>query len=159
MPPSRAALLDEIERAFAGIPRPVRLTRVAPERNHDSMSVSSAFLGKSWRDLTPDLIQSRPEAIAFFSPEGFRYFLPGYLLLAIQDINSLDVALVALLNALAGPTDHYERLHALTRDQLKTVLGVLEALTPADCDPLFWDFCRAKEGVLNLLTRPTGSNL
>jgi hypothetical protein len=119
------------------------------------MLVSAAFRGNSWRSLTPELIQSRPEAIAFFSPEAFRYFLPGYLVLAIQDVNSLDVALVALLNALAGPTDHYERLHALTKDQLQTVLSVLEALTPADFDPLFWDFCRAKEGVLEFLTRPT----
>lgn len=67
----------------------------------------------------------------------------------------MDVAFDSLLGSLAGPTFLEERLGPMNADQLRTVLAVLEELSPQSAEDVdYWDFERAKEGVLEFLTRP-----
>lgn len=152
-------LAEKVRRSFRDVPAPVRISVLRGDEDFESFLVEQAFREKHWGDLTPELAQSRPQAIAFFSPEAFRYFLPGYLLLALEDISSLDVSLISLLSALAGPTYHQERLGMLSEIQLATVLAVLDALTPEEAHPMYWDFEQAKQGVLEYLTRPEQKKL
>lgn len=151
---SAELLAARIRRSFLDVPAPETITALPEEEDFESALVTQAFRGKDWSELTPELLRSRPEAMAFLSPEAFQYFLPGYLLLALQDVAELDVSLIGLLYALAGPTRREERFKLLTEDQLSTVLAVLDAITPEEADPMFWNFVHAKEGVLEYLTRP-----
>lgn len=154
LPEDAQALAARVSRSFLEVPAPDRITVLPAEEDFESALIMQAFRGKHWSELTPELVQGRPEAIAFLSPEAFRFFLPGYLLIAIQDLSGLDVSLIGLLYAMAGPIRREERFQMLSEEQLLTVLSVLEALTPEEEDPMYWDFERAKEGVLEYLTRP-----
>lgn len=153
-PLNHRLLAEKVRQSFGDVPAPSRISVVPGDQDFESYLVEKAFHQKRWSDLTPELAQSRPQAIAFFSPEAFRYFLPGYLLLALEDISSLDVSLISLLSALAGPTYHEERLGMLSETQLATVLAVLDALTPEEAHPMYWNFEQAKQGVIEHLTRP-----
>lgn len=152
-----ALLAVRVKRSFHDVPEPNKITTLSESEDFESASISEIFRGKHWRDFTPQLAQSHPDAIAFFSPEAFRFFLPGYLLVALQDPHALDVSLISLLGALAGPINQEERFRMLNEAQLHAVLAVLDAITPEETDPYFWDFVRAKDGVLEYLTRP-GAN-
>ena len=148
-------LAARVKRSFRSVPGPERITRLEPWEDSESGAITAMLQGKHWSELTPELVQGQPDAIAFLSAEAFRYFLPGYLLIALEDATDLDVALIGLLNALAGPTNQEERFRMLKEDQLLVVMDVLEAITPEESDPLYWYFVRAKEGVLDHLTRPS----
>lgn len=147
-------LANFVRYAFRDVPAPTRITTLSEFTDRESSLVSAAFREKHWTNLTPQFVQAHPDAIAFFSPEAFRYFLPGYLLLALQELSGLDVSLVSLLNALAGPAQHEERLRLLDEAQLSAVLAVLDAITPKPTDAIYWNIQYAKEGVLEHLTRP-----
>lgn len=152
---SRAELAARIERSFSDLSPPMLITVVPGEDDLESRAVARAFGGRHWRHITPGLVQSRPEAIAFLSAEAFRYFLPGYLLLALRNIEALDVSFDSLLSALAGPVHHEDRMSILSPEQLEVTLEVLNALAPPSADdPSYWDYEHAKQGVLEYLTRP-----
>jgi len=146
-------LAARVRESFRDVPAPDKITTLPENEDCDSAWAADTFRGKHWSELTPQLVQSCPDAIVFLSPEAFRFFLPGYLLLALQDLYGMDVSLSSLLWALAGPY-YEERFSLLTEDQLLTVLAVLDAVAPDETDPTFWEFAHAKEGVLEYLTRP-----
>lgn len=104
--------------------------------------------------MTTSLVAKEPDALIFFSPIAFRFFLPGYLILALEDPEGMDLALNTLLSTLAGPYQKEENLGLLNQAQLEITLEVLEALEPDREDPLYWDVEKAKEVVLDFLTRP-----
>jgi hypothetical protein len=149
-------LVARIKRVFADVPRPdARITSLRPEEDFESEQITREFEGVHWSGLTTEILQRQSAAMAFFSPDAFRFFLPGYLLLALKDPIGMDVSLNAMLSALAPPS-HEERLAPMTREQLLVTLAVLETITPPeDEDVEHWEFERAKDGVLDLLTRPS----
>ncbi len=154
----QAAMLErKVKRAFHDVPWPSEPLTVGVGMGSEPTEVAEAFAGTHWKEISSTLVRSQPDALAFFSVPAFRFYLPGYLLLALKDREGMDVALDSLLSALAGPVHQEERMEALTGDQLEVVLEVLETITPSEDDPSFWDFGRAREAVLERLTRPRRS--
>jgi hypothetical protein len=86
MNPSRLeALKQEIAAAFADVPYPGD-ERIA--YNHDDWEgarLSDAFKGKHWGTLT--LQELREHDMYFLSHDGFRYYLPAYLLASLSSLD------------------------------------------------------------------------
>lgn len=47
-----------------------------PER----LEIRNAYAGYAWNDVPEELLYKECDALHFFTPEGFRYFLPAFLL-------------------------------------------------------------------------------
>ncbi|NNE82976.1 MAG: hypothetical protein HKN28_03300 [Alphaproteobacteria bacterium] len=100
-----AIALEKIVQAFAG--------RTAPSVMTDSMQLSDAeyaevrsFEGLRWQDVTFDQIQQCPDAVFWFAPEAFCYYLPGIMSAGLKekrtDTNAYD-SLIGCLNRSPEP--------------------------------------------------------
>lgn len=97
--------LDLIERAFAGRSRPPVMT--------DSMQLSDveyaevmSFEGLAWQDVTFEQVRVQADAVFWFAPEAFCYYLPGLLAAGLRegrsDTNAYD-ALIGMLDRSPEP--------------------------------------------------------
>lgn len=88
-------------------------TRVRPSLMSDSMQLSDqeyaevmSFEGMDWREIGFDQIQRNPDAVFWFAPETFCYFLPGFLSAGLRegrtDTNAYD-ALIGMLDRSPEP--------------------------------------------------------
>ena len=83
----REALKQQIQDAFAGAPRPED-DRIAYNPNYwEGDELAQAFKGRHWMDLTHAELQYH--SASFLSHEGFRYYLPAYLMAALDDYGNL----------------------------------------------------------------------
>ncbi len=98
--------LDLISAAFAGRPMPKILTESASLSKHEREDVDF-FQGKDWRVLTGDDIQSHHEAIFWFSPKAFCYYLPGFLSAGIKENRPDLLVFDSILNMLDRSPDPY----------------------------------------------------
>jgi hypothetical protein len=53
--------------------------------------VASAFKGKHWSELEVTFLRRHADAIFFFTPESFRFFLPAYLLAVVLSYQDSDI--------------------------------------------------------------------
>jgi hypothetical protein len=97
--------------------------------------LSLSFRGRSWQALSVrDVFEHE---IALLSPEAFRYYLPAYLLAALdRQPESWDVRLatIHLLGASEQRMREYleERFRQLSIQQVETVIAFLEYVTLTD---------------------------
>lgn len=84
-------VVSEIERAFSDAPYPGDDHIVTPLvidgrecRDLEREEIAAAFRGKSWDDLTREAIHFHYHALPFLTAEGFRYYLPAYLIAALD---------------------------------------------------------------------------
>ena len=94
-----ALALDLISSAF--------INREPPSLLTDSMQLSDlefeevmSFHGKQWQDITFDLVERCADAVFWFSPEAFCYYLPGILSAGLRetrwDSNAYDAIIGCL---------------------------------------------------------------
>jgi hypothetical protein len=152
-----AAALARIEAAFNG--------RAAPEEMSDSMQLSDAeydevmaFAGMRWQDLGFDLVERNADAIFWFSPAAFAFYLPGFLAAGIcegrTDSNAYD-AIVGMLDRSPEP-DWWDdffcpRWALLTTDELEAVAAWVDWLRREQADafhPNSYDRARATLALL-----------
>lgn len=102
--------------------------------------VARHFRGKHWRDLTTDFLRKHADAIFFFSPAAYAYFLPAFLRSSIEDFESADVVpsnvVVSLSRSLSGwkPEQFAQRIKNLTVPQRKAVAAFLRYLETERAD-------------------------
>ena len=123
----RAAALHALGAAFA--------SRAPPALMTDSLQLSDAehdevmsFEGVHWRDVTFDAIVDNADAIFWFSPEAFCFYLPGFLAAGLEagrtDSNAYD-ALIGMLDR--SPVPEYwddffaPRWTLLTAEEIEAV--------------------------------------
>lgn len=61
---------------------------------------SKAFLGHHWRDITEEAIRANSAAVQFFSPACFAFYLPAYLIFALDHLHTRDYATEAAVTCL-----------------------------------------------------------
>jgi len=102
---SDAITLDQIARAFADRTPPTLLTDSKQLSDVEYDEVMS-FESMRWQDVTFDQIERNSDAVFWFSPEAFCYFLPGLMLAGLKenrvDANCYD-ALIGMLDRSAEP--------------------------------------------------------
>lgn len=109
-------LADRVEQIFSSRPKPAQV-RLADEviQLDDDVEDALWFSGRDWHELTWQNWQEHSDAIFFFDPEAFAYYLPSILLLSAQNPDETLMAADSLINELDrspdrdGWTEGFER--------------------------------------------------
>lgn len=123
--PDIETLLEEIEAAFGDLSIPAEGDVVYDNSGYhlECNQVREKFRGRHWRDLTTEFLNEDPQALFFFSPVGFRFFVPAFVRASIQDYENADTLPDVVVHSLTKPDDpglvswHRARLQALSARQ------------------------------------------
>lgn len=74
-------LLAMIDEGFG--PNSAPLCVPTPSFPGDDEGLNKQFLGRSWRDHSPDALEFAAP-LSFFNAQGFAYFLPAYMRAAVM---------------------------------------------------------------------------
>jgi hypothetical protein len=87
--PQIRELAEHIERAFEATPYPGddRICRTGGGREEPA-EYALEFRGLDWKKIHPDFLAQHHAALSFFTGEGFRYYLPAYLIADLRRANS-----------------------------------------------------------------------
>lgn len=123
-----------LKKCFPGDPVPrgvlfegVRAKSVA------SLELQRTFSGRSWQEFREDELRSNIDALVFFTPKGWAYYLPAFLTVAVQVADSrqgdvADFLIVYLLGEAdrGGGRERLERrLGLLTPEQRQLLSAVV----------------------------------
>lgn len=133
MPPrSPQPLIAAIEAAWSGSPYPGDAHIFTPH-SYDDEGITDYFRGTTWQGHSAAQLRRMSAAISsFFAPRAFHYWLPAFLIAAIQAPDELSQGVDALLFALSpqGPQDRRaelaERLDLLTEAQLEATIAAID---------------------------------
>jgi hypothetical protein len=140
---SAAQLESEINEAFSGAHYPGD-DNVAYDQTSghlEGSAVAAKFRGKSWQALNTGFLRRNADSIFFFSPAGYVYFLPAFMLATIHDFKRADMiplnTVVSLSPSLsqAQSETFSARIRGLTLEQRKVVARFLAYL-----DRLYADY-------------------
>jgi hypothetical protein len=79
-----------IEVAWRAVPYPGDDKIFTPD-SHDDEDILNYFGGTSWVGHEPGNLRAHSSAFTFFTPEAFHYWLPAFMIAAIQDPAEADV--------------------------------------------------------------------
>ncbi|ATB42995.1 hypothetical protein CYFUS_008474 [Cystobacter fuscus] len=102
------ALRSQIESAFDHAHPPAEDRIGYNPDDWESAELSQAFKGRHWKDLS--LAELQYHSISFTSSEGFRYYLPAYLMGALADYGNLMPHTVYGLTLPEGTSSQDEKL-------------------------------------------------
>jgi hypothetical protein len=97
-------VLAQIDAAFSDVPRPANHDLLHPNCFDDN-DIAALYDVSSLRDLTDAMVENEYAALAFFSPEGFRFFLPAYLTFSLRHPTSGAAAVQSTLMSLSPDYD------------------------------------------------------
>lgn len=80
----------EVEDAFATVTYPGDDNLVSNPNYYECSEVIDAFRGKHWRDISLGALFDHRDKAGLFSPEGFRFYLPCYLVAGLIHNNVAD---------------------------------------------------------------------
>ncbi len=152
-----AVALDRINAAFAERMSPSELTASMQLSDSEQAEVMS-FEGLRWQDVTFDQVQRCADAVFWFSPEAFVYFLPGILAAGLRearsDANAYD-SLVGMLDRSPEP-EHWDdffvpRWSSLSAGEIDGVAAWLDWLQGVEPDEVFTGTYRRARDTLALL--------
>jgi hypothetical protein len=98
-------LLEEFEAAFGDLPMPSSDRIVIDNSDAECQQVRKKFQNRHWRDLTIDDLAYDSDALFFFTPEAFRFYLPAFLSVSLTDAERADLIPDAVLSSLSSPAD------------------------------------------------------
>ena len=98
-------LIIRIKKVFAKVKYPGD-TKLVVGYSEEAKDYQKAFKGKNWRDLRSEFVSYNYASVSFFSPEAFRYFLPGLMILCLQDLSEVDMVVDELVSQLTLPEIH-----------------------------------------------------
>lgn len=105
--------LERIESAFAGRRKPTVMSDSLQLSDLESEEVMS-FADLRWPEVTFDQVDRNSDAVFWFAPEAFCYYLPGFLTASLSadrcDANAYD-ALIGMLDRTPEP-EHWDDFFA-----------------------------------------------
>lgn len=72
---------------FPQVPWP-RLQEITYGDTVEELKIRADFKGHTWWDVPIDVLRSNYGAMAFFTGEAYRYYLPSYLIASLDDFDS-----------------------------------------------------------------------
>jgi uncharacterized protein DUF6714 len=106
-----ASLKLRIDTAFGGMPYPGD-EQIVSGHDGESWEIKSALKGRHWRDLSFESLDHLREALTFLSPEGFRFYLPAFMIILIMDYYRADITDIVVIGRLTLPcASDFERTH------------------------------------------------
>ena len=74
-------VINHIRQAFAGIAHPGDAFLQGGREGTEPSETIAPFKGRHhWQEIDPAVLDANYEALSFFSEEGFRFFLPAFLI-------------------------------------------------------------------------------
>lgn len=128
-------VIQEIERAFDGVPRDDGITlheAVALDNYASDMERAQARLQDTesrWQDVPAQDIEREYTVFSFLDDKGFRYYLPAYMTWALQHFDRTDsVSLDSTIYALEPSSYFPQRSTLFNRAQATVIRYFLEFL-------------------------------
>lgn len=81
-------IIEQIEVAF---PATVPTLPLINHECEECIELQSAFAGRSWKEVSPELIKKHFSNLSLFSPRAFHAFIPAYLTHSIKNFNDDDL--------------------------------------------------------------------
>ncbi len=103
-------LVEQIKAAFDETPYPGDDRLCGSEQGDEPAEYALEFRGLSWKTLHPDFLAYHSASLSFFTDEGFRYFLPAYLI--------ADLMMSELEGAWSNAEPVFHLTHGLGEDKL-----------------------------------------
>jgi hypothetical protein len=102
-------LLQSIAAAFSSAGLPLTVVDDVPGdfERHD---IQDAFAGKTWDSISDDVLLHHAEAVFFFTPEAWVYYLPAYMSFMIRDLEGCDFVIHSVVESLVSNMDEYRPL-------------------------------------------------
>ena len=134
------SIVEKIKLAWDGVPYPGDSNIFTPH-SYDDEDITDYFRGTTWEGHSAESLRMHSSAIStFFTPIAFHYWLPAYLVAAIEDPEELDVGLDSLISSLFPERDgssfqaeQQERFALLTNEQKLAVISTLEFIIKKWC--------------------------
>ena len=143
-------MIQEIRDAFGDMPYPGTeyITNDLEGNDLERKQIREGFSRyESWLDVSRELLVQERDALPLFEPQGFRFYLPAYMLFALEDYEGADMIPESIVHSLTLPdagTELYEfvreRLVLFNEEQRKAVLHFLEYLERCHAED-FTDVC------------------
>lgn len=158
-----ARALAQIGAAFADRSPPSVMTTSKQLSDVEYEEVMS-FDGMSWQDVTFEQVRRYPDAVFWFAPEAFCYYLPGLMAAGLRenrtDSNAYD-SLIGMLDRSPEPAywdDFFlPRWTELTAAELDAVAAWVEWLESVEPHPVYENtYDRCRETLRLLKERRTG---
>ncbi|HEY9651759.1 MAG TPA: DUF6714 family protein, partial [Coleofasciculaceae cyanobacterium] len=103
-------LSEQIQSAFDETPYPGDDRLCGSEQGDEPAEYALEFRGLSWKTLHPDFLAYHSASLSFFTDEGFRYFLPAYLI--------ADLMMPELEGVRSNADPVFHLTHGLIEDKL-----------------------------------------
>jgi len=89
---SSSIVLEKLTSSFQALPYPGDLNLVYDNTgNHlECVEIQQTFAGKHWSELSQETLIRESSALAFLTPEAFRFYLPAYLSNVVRDFDESD---------------------------------------------------------------------
>ncbi|MBC8152668.1 MAG: hypothetical protein H7Z72_07135 [Bacteroidetes bacterium] len=71
----------------------------------EAITTKSIFIGKAWTNLNPDELIVENSALGYLSDAAFRYYLPAYMMLLLDDIQRADMVASSVVHQLTLPLE------------------------------------------------------
>jgi hypothetical protein len=100
-----AALILRISESFGGMEYPGDECIVRDESGGDleSTGIKEALKGQHWRDLSFETLERLRTSLPFLSAEGYRFFLPAFMVMSIVDFARADGIPEEVVRSLTPP--------------------------------------------------------
>jgi hypothetical protein len=111
----RDKIAQEIRAAFSSTPYSGD-DNIGGDDPFDGVLVEQDFKGKHWRDITLEILLKHHNKLPFLSPQGYRYYLPAYLLGVLYHFEDVDLdVLPSKLIRTLSPNHHQARFLEVTK--------------------------------------------
>jgi hypothetical protein len=122
-----ASLRFRIRSAFAGGVQPEREC-IAPHECEECAELRQAFHGIAWDAMPDALIESHDGSLVLLSPEAFVYYLPGYMLYALEHMTWHDSPSEHTVYAIGPNASDDDEMLDCQRERLKPLTAEQGAL-------------------------------
>lgn len=134
--PDKLELVRSIQWAWADVTYPGDENIFVPD-SYDDEGITEYFSGTTWKGHNTAELRAYQTALSsFFTPTAYHYWLPAYLIAAVEDPDELSQGVDSLIRSFIPPNDsatfiaeHRERMRLLTKEQKLAIVGVLEFLS------------------------------
>jgi hypothetical protein len=137
------AVKKQIEAAWANVPYPGD-ENLRDGSSLEGQEVADFLRGKRWKDVTLTSLQSEyvgdgSACLGFLSPAAFRYYLPAYMLIAVDHYYNADVIADSAWSSLNPSYPEgtemwlwwHERVCEFSSEQIRAIVGFLRFLDAA----------------------------
>lgn len=112
--------------AFADVPYPGDKAIAYSSTAWDGIAINHDFKGYHWRDLPRGLLAFHHDVLSFLSVEGLHFFLPAYLVAALEDLHDIRRAVLWRLEPHEDMADFKTYFDGYTAAQKTAIRRFLE---------------------------------